>query len=164
MQVGPTSDSSAHMYSIHFLNILYHYMCATRAHQWRKRSGTTYRGQFCWWRAPINPRFASAINSRSRWGWKNPLNLCASCNSYKARKSSNPVARSLQPPSYPFFAKKEVSCPNCWMESPFWVKIVFSYTLFISSPSLKTSKNHDKKKTTIAWPKVVKWHICHSGL
>jgi hypothetical protein len=32
MQVGPTSDFSAHMYSIYFLNILYHYMCTTRAH------------------------------------------------------------------------------------------------------------------------------------
>jgi hypothetical protein len=98
MQVGPTSDFGAYMYSIHFLNILYHYTCATRAHQWGKRSSATHKGQFCRWRASINPRFASAINYRSRWGWKNPLNSCTSCNSCKARKSSNPVARSLQPP------------------------------------------------------------------
>jgi hypothetical protein len=70
----------------------------TRAHQWGKRSGATHRGQFCRWRASINPHFASAINCRSRWGWKNPLNLYTSCNSCKARKSSNPVACSLQPP------------------------------------------------------------------
>jgi hypothetical protein len=90
------------MYSIHFLNILYHYTCATRAHQWGKRSGTTRRRQFCRWRASISPRFASAINCRSRWGSKHPLN---SCNSCKARKSSNPVARSLQPP----YSEKEHS-------------------------------------------------------
>jgi hypothetical protein len=86
------------MYSIHFLNILVHYTCATCAHQWGKHSGATHRGQFCRWKASISPRFASAINCRSRWGWKNPLNSCTSCNSCKIRKSSNPVARSLQPP------------------------------------------------------------------
>jgi hypothetical protein len=31
------------------------------------------------------------------------------------------------------------------MESPFWVKIIFPYNLFIFPPPLKFSKNHDKK-------------------
>jgi hypothetical protein len=47
----------------------------------------------------------------------------------------------------PFFAKKQVSCHNFWMESPFWVKIVFTCTLLIFPPLLKFSKNHDKKKS-----------------
>jgi hypothetical protein len=49
------------------------------------------------------------------------------------------------------------------MESLFWIKIVFPCTLFIFPPPLKFSKNHDKKKVTIACRKVVKWHICHHG-
>jgi hypothetical protein len=99
MQVGPTSDFGAHIYSIHFLNILYHYTCAARAHQWGKHLGAIHRGQFCRWRASINPCFASTINCTSRWGSKHPLNSCTLCNLCKARKSCNPVARSLQPPS-----------------------------------------------------------------
>ena len=102
MQVGLALDFSAHMYSIHFLKILYHYMCTTRSHQWGKHSGATHRGQFCQWRASINPHFASTINCRSRWGSKHPLNSCTSCNSCnscKARKS-NPEAPSVQPLVY----------------------------------------------------------------
>jgi hypothetical protein len=33
------------------------------------------------------------------------------------------------------------------MESPFWVKIVFPCTLFISPPPLIFLKNHDKKQS-----------------
>jgi hypothetical protein len=101
MQVGPTSDFGAHMYSIHFLKILYHYTCATRAYQWGKCSGAIHRGQFCRWKASINPCFASTINCRSHWGSKHPLNSCTSCNSCKVRKSSNPIVPSVQPPPRP---------------------------------------------------------------
>jgi hypothetical protein len=43
--------------------------------------------------------------------------------------------------------KKQVSCHNFKMESPFWVKIIFPCTLFISPPPLKFSKNHDQKQS-----------------
>jgi hypothetical protein len=46
-----------------------------------------------------------------------------------------------------FFTKKQVSCNNFWKESPFWVKFVFPYTLFIFPPPLKFSKNHDQKQS-----------------
>ena len=96
--MGPTSEFNIHMYIIHFLNILYQYMCATCAHLWGKCLGATYRGQFCWWRASINPRFAFAIICRSPWGSTHPLNTCTLCKACSSRKSSNPVARTLQPP------------------------------------------------------------------
>jgi hypothetical protein len=117
MKAGPTSEFNVHMYIIHFLNILYHYMCATRAHQWGKRSGATYRGQFCQWRASINPRFASAINYRSRWGSKHPLNTCTSCKACSSRKSSNPVARSLQPPLTCLVFSENLK--NCFLEKSY---------------------------------------------
>jgi hypothetical protein len=98
MHMGLALDFGAHMYSIHFLKILYHYTCITCAHQWEKRLGATHRGQFYRWRAFINPCFVFAINCRSCWGSKHPLNSCTLCNSCKARKSSNPVVPSVQPP------------------------------------------------------------------